>query len=210
MPLTSRRRRPLDRSLEPERDARLVIIAAEGRATERQYFAMFHSTRVQVKALHTEEDDRSAPEYVLERLRRFHAEYELGEGDSLWLMVDVDRWGSKKLAEVTGEATTVGFGLALSNPCFETWLLFHLSEQLPNTSKCKEMEATLRQALGGSYNKTNIDKARFKPHVQTAAQRAEAADSFRDGRWPNDAGSHVYRVIRDLPPDVVTPQETRP
>jgi len=37
---TSRKSRPLDRSLEHRRDTRLVIIAAEGRETEQQYFAL--------------------------------------------------------------------------------------------------------------------------------------------------------------------------
>lgn len=202
MPLTSRRRRPLDRSLEHVRDTRLVIIAAEGRVTERQYFAMFRSTRIQLKVLATEEDGMSAPEHVLARLKQFRDDYELDEGDALWLMVDVDRWGDRKLAKVARQALAGGFGLAVSHPCFETWLLYHLTSEIPDTASCSQMEDALRQALGGSYNKTRLDTSVFGPLVQAAAGRAEAADPSPDGRWPNRPGSQVYRIIRALPHDL--------
>ena len=198
---TSRKSRPLDRGLEHRRDTRLVIIAAEGRKTEQQYFALFRSTRVQIKVLATGEDNRSAPEHVLERLRQFRDEYDLDENDSLWLMLDVDRWGSKKLSAMAREATNAGFRLAVSNPCFEVWLLFHVSESIPDTDKCAEIEAALRAGLGGSYNKTNLDANRFLPLVPLASARAQAADPAQHSRWPTRTGSHVYRIIRYLPAD---------
>ena len=199
MSLTSRRRRPLDRDQEPVRDARLVIIAAEGRDTERQYFAMFRSTRVQVKVLPADDSNLSAPEYVLARLRAFRDDYQLDAHDSLWLMIDVDRWGNDKLARVAREAKSVGFGLAVSNPCFEVWLLYHFTSDIPDTVRCDRIEAALRQATGSGYNKSNIQPEVFRPHLRVAAERAEAADPSPRGRWPNGCGSHVYRVIRTLP-----------
>lgn len=198
---TSRKSRPLDRSLEYRRDTRLVIIAAEGRKTEQQYFALFRSTRVQIKVLATGEDNRSAPEQVLARLRQFRDEYSLDEDDSLWLMLDVDRWGSKKLSAMAREARTARFGLAVSNPCFEVWLLFHVSERIPDTDKCADIEMALRAQLGGSYNKTNLDAGRFLSLVPLATPRAQTADPAPRGRWPIRPGSHVYRIIRHLPAD---------
>jgi hypothetical protein len=178
MALTSRRSRPLDRGVAHLRDTRLLIIAAEGRETERQYFAMFRSTRVQVKVL-SADDNRSAPEYVLERLRQFRDEYQLGEGDALWLMLDVDRWGDKKLAAIAQQATTSGFGLAVSHPCFEVWLLFHFSDQVPRAAKCAEVERTLREAIGGSYGKTRLEEARFRPFVRLAAGHSRPTPRHR-------------------------------
>jgi hypothetical protein len=200
MALTSRRSRPLDRGVAHLRDTRLLIIAAEGRETERQYFAMFRSTRVQVKVL-SADDNRSAPEHVLERLRQFRDEYELGEGDTLWLMLDVDRWGDKKLARIAQQATTSGFGLAVSHPCFEVWLLLHFSDQAPSAANCAEVKSTLRQAMGGSYSKTRLEEARFLPFVRLAADRAESTEPSPQGRWPNSPGSHVYKIVRVLVDD---------
>ena len=209
MALTSRRRRPLDRAQEHVRDTRLIIIAAEGRDTERQYFAMFRSTRVQVKILPAGDNNLSAPEHVLKRLRSFRDEYELGDNDSLWLMIDVDRWGNDKLAQVAREAKPVGFGLAISNPCFEVWLLYHFTADIPDTARCDHVEAALRQATGSGYNKSKLRPERFWPHLRLALERAEDCDPSPKGRWPSGIGSHVYRVIRALP-DEAKPHEAKP
>jgi len=119
-------------------------------------------------------------------------------------MLDVDRWGSKKLSAMAREATTAGFRLAVSNPCFEVWLLFHVSDSIPDTDKCAEIEAALRAGLGGSYNKTNLDAERFRPFVRLASSRAQAADPAPRGRWPSRPGSHVYRIMRQLLADCLS------
>jgi len=67
MSLTSRRKRPLDHTVAHLRDTRLIVIATEGEKTEKQYFSMFQSLRVQVRVLHTEEGF-SAPKHVFDRL----------------------------------------------------------------------------------------------------------------------------------------------
>lgn len=199
MALTSRKRRPLDRRVRHLRDTRLIIIAAEGTLTEKQYFDMFRSTRVQLRVLPTPAKGQSAPEYVFDRLLMFREEFQLADDDALWLMVDVDRWGEGKLAQVTRDARSRGFGLAISRPCFESWLLFHYEEQLPNLEKCREMERQLRTAAGGSYNKKRLDVDALLPLARAAAERARAADPVPDAPWPQAAGSHVYRVIQSLP-----------
>ncbi len=205
MALTSRKPRPLNRSVSHLRDTRLIIIAAEGRVTEGQYFEMFRSTRVQVRVLPAGNDDRSAPEYVLQRLRAFRDEYSLAGDDELWLMLDVDRWGDGKLASIAREAQATGFRLAISHPCFESWLLFHFSDHLPQTQRCDEIEAELRAAADGSYNKRRLDIDLLLPRVRDASSRARAADPSPRDRWPRSPGSHVYRVIESLPVDCFPP-----
>lgn len=201
MALITRRKRPLDRSVAYLRDTRLVIIATEGRCTEKQYFSIFRSTRVQVQVLPTGEDNRSSPDQVLERLREFRERFDLGGSDELWLMVDVDRWGNEKLDRVAGEAKDCGFNLAVSNPCFEVWLLLHHVERIESSDKCCEVEDWLRAALGGSYNKSRLILEQFRLHVPTPMARAEANDAHPSSRWPHKTGTHVYRVVRNLPVD---------
>jgi hypothetical protein len=60
----------LDRQ-QDRRDAKLFIVATEGKETEKQYFRMFNSTRLKVEILATTEDGKSSPEYVLDRLDIF-------------------------------------------------------------------------------------------------------------------------------------------
>ncbi len=178
---------------------RLIVVAAEGHATEEQYFSMIDSTRVQVKVLSTGEDHQSAPEYVLERLKGFRGEYELAGEDERWLMLDVDRWGDAKLSRVAREANSTGFGLAVSNPCFEVWLLLHHAETVAQAARCDEVEGWLREALGGSFNKSRLTLERFKPHIEGAVRRARAADDRPRSRWPAKTGTHVYRVFENIP-----------
>jgi hypothetical protein len=188
----------LDRSVKHLRDTRLIIIAAEGTETEKQYFSIFRSTRVQLHVLPTPSGDSSL-EYVLGRLVMFREEYDLKDDDQLWLLVDVDRWGDGKLAQVSRESRSRGFGLAISHPCFESWLLFHYEERLPRVNKCCDVEARLREAAGGSYNKRRLDGDALFPLVSIAASRARAADPSPDAPWPRAAGSHVYRLVDALP-----------
>ena len=68
MALTSRKKRPLNPSVPYQRDTRLIVIATEGRETEKQYFDQFGDKRVHVKMLTTGEDNQSAPQHVIERL----------------------------------------------------------------------------------------------------------------------------------------------
>ncbi len=99
MGLTGRKPRPLNREIAHLRDTKLIIIAAEGRKTEKQYFGIFKNHRVQVVVIPSD-DNRSAPEYILARLNGYTEEYQIGKNDELWLMVDTDRWGAKKLSEI--------------------------------------------------------------------------------------------------------------
>lgn len=196
MALTSRKKRPLDRTVAHLRDTRLIIIAAEGRETEKQYFTLFRDTRVQVKVLPTEEDNQSSPQHVIDRLHVFQEEYQLGEGDELWLMVDVDRW--HKLGEIAGEAKQCQYRLAISNPCFEVWLLCHLQDPPSDASTCRSIEDILKVALGGSYNKANLDLARFAGNIGSAVERARHLDPNPGNLWPQTIGTHVYRVVLSI------------
>ncbi len=201
MALTSRKKRPIDRSKVHFGDTNLIIIAAEGHQTEKQYFSMFDCSRVQVKVLSTGDDHKSSPEHVLDRLRAYKDEYQLAGDDELWLVVDVDRWGDAKLAQVAKEATNCGFKLAVSNPCFEVWLLYHHADHIDETSRCCDVEAWLRAALGGTYNKSRLLLDQYQPHVSTALGRASDNDAHSKSRWPHQTGTHVYRVVRNIPMD---------
>lgn len=198
MALTSRKKRPLNRSVPHLGDTRLIIIAAEGQKTEQQYFSLFHDTRVQVKVLSTGADNRSSPGHVIERLNAFKEEFNIGDGDELWLMVDVDRWTPQTLGEVSREALQRGYGLAVSNPCFEVWLLCHFQIPPADVSACRAVENVLREALDGGYNKARLDISRFFDQIETAVKRAVELDANPEDRWPQNVGTHVYRVVQSI------------
>jgi RloB-like protein len=179
------------------RDARLFVIATEGRKTEKQYFAMFNSSRIKVEILATGDDGKSAPQHVLERLNGFREQYSLDEDDLLWFVSDVDRWPTDNLSAVCREATQKNYGLAISNPCFEVWLCLHLIDLSPDDRTCKDFEKRLRATLG-KYTKNNLDLPVYQEKIAAAIDRAKNLHPDPQTYWPTTIGSHVYRLVEIL------------
>jgi len=214
MPSGYRKRPPRRRS--HNRDAKFIIIATEGARTEKVYFEdltspdWFGNSRIQVEVLSGAQTDRS-PERVLAELDIYRRRYRLDKDDELWLVIDVDRWGGAKLGSVARLCQQKGYFLAVSNPCFELWLLLHLrsiddysedikAEFLENrrvTSSRSRLDQELVDILG-EYNKSNPNTIYFLPHVSIAIQRAESLDVNRVDRWPQGLGTRVYVLARKI------------
>lgn len=193
----------LDRSVQ-QRDARLFILATEGAVTEPQYFrglqerGVVDRLRVKIEVIPTPLDaGTSAPRHVLERLSEIASQYNLIADDELWLIIDADRVWERHLPQVTREAFQKGFFVAVSRPCFELWLLLHVSDDVSSISTCADCSRALRMQLG-RYNKSNLDMDHFpRSAVLDAIRRASALDPGGD-RWPQSIGSHVYQLASRL------------
>ncbi len=196
------------------RDSRLIVIAAEGRKTEKKYFedlaALYHNTKIKVHVLEGL-DNRSSPNHVLERLDAFKDEYSLEEDDMLWLVSDVDRWGEEKLSDIAQKCNQKGFFLAISNPSFEVRLLLHLRD-LDDFSSAEQQElfenrrdrtsrSRLEREIIGilqRYNKSNLNTSDFLPYVDLAVKRARRLDCNVGHRWPNGLGTRVYLLVEEI------------
>ena len=203
MNLRHRKPRPLKREDKTYRDDLLFIIATEVTYAPEQYFSNFHNPRVHVQILPTE-GGHSSPEHVLQRLDRFIAEYQMQEEDEFWLMLDTDHWIEpnhvSNFSLVCSEAVRKGFDLARSNPCFEIWLLLHLTDldSTESFGRCAGVEQRLKETCG-EYNKRNVDCSRFPLEVvAVAVERAERLDDCPGDRWPQKTGTHVYKVVKKL------------
>lgn len=201
------------------RDARLIVIASEGKDTERIYFRAlakeYTNPRVHVHILERSEDEQnnSSPEHVLKQLNDYKGHYELESDDELWLVVDRDRWTEAMLSRVATECAQDNFmHVALSNPCIELWLLLHLvdatlltseEEQLwmENRRKSKNadpyLKVRLRQEMG-SYHESSYDAKMLIEHVDVAIARAEALDKNPADRWPQTLGTRVYLLAESV------------
>lgn len=201
------------------RDARLIVIASEGKDTERIYFKAlakeYTNPRVHVHILERSEDEQnsSSPEHVLKQLNDYKGHYELESDDELWLVVDRDRWTEAMLSRVATECAQNNFmHVALSNPCIELWLLLHLvdatlltseEEQLwmDNRRKSKNadpyLKVRLRQEMG-SYHESSYDAKMLIEHVDVAIARAKALDKNPADRWPQTLGTRVYLLAESV------------
>jgi hypothetical protein len=198
MGITSRKKRVLKKEIPHLRDTSLIIIASEGEVTEKAYFesVLFNSTRVQVKVLETE-IGFSSLKAVYRRLRDFKKKYQLYNSDKLWLVIDRDRWEVKNLSTIASDTRKLGAGLAMSNPCFELWLYLHFAEWTGGAISSGEIENCLRVLLG-SYNKSAPPISKLSGKVADACSRAEQMDSNPRHRWPDNPGSHVYRLVKEI------------
>ena len=198
--LNHRKKRPLIRTTGTLRDARLIVVATEGEKTEESYLKSLEGFRVKIRVLNCT-DGKSAPEYVLQRMEDFCREYQIGGDDQLWLALDVDRWGDKKLSGIASECGRKNIFLAISNPCFEIWLAFHLEDDpliyLNSESKCSDVVQFIREKLG-SYSKAGPLPEEIFSGIERAIERAKQ-NSKSSQRWPGPAlGSDVFKLIQEI------------
>ena len=201
------------------RDARLIVIASEGKDTERIYFKAlakeYTNPRVHVHILERGVDERnnSSPEHVLKQLNDYKSQYELEADDELWLVVDKDRWTEAMLSRVATECSQeVAMHMALSNPCFELWLLLHLEDAasltpeeyvrwMENRRRSRNsdpyLKTRLRQIIG-SYHESSYDALTLISHVEEAIDRARALDKNPNDRWPQTLGTRVYLLAESV------------
>jgi hypothetical protein len=206
-----RPRRPLKRRVANRTPRKTLLVFCEGTRTEPEYLA----------ALKREPDVRDAaavdiriessgggavPETLVCRAREAQrrASEEEGEIDEIWCVFDVE-WPTNhpRLKEAVEEARQSGIHLAVSNPCFELWLVLHFQAQnawLDNSDARK-----LRRKHDGSADK-GLDGQVYMPHRGVAAGRAEALDRQHreaDTAFPhNNPSSGMHQLLRSVSPDL--------
>lgn len=184
---------------EPFRDSRLFVIATEGAKREVSYFEYLvrENQRIKVKVLSPggSEENKSSPKWVLDRASRFVEEFGLAENDQLWLVIDVDRWPEETLHELGKECLKVkSWNLAISNPCFEVWLMLHYFEiDKSDVKTCSELKTLLGSKINGGYT---VEVA--ARNVEKAIIRAKKDDSNREHYYCNSMESKVYKLVSQL------------
>ena len=192
---------------------KLFVIVTEGTKTEPTYFQdlsaddRFRNPSVHVRIIQAE---NSSPEHVLARLTEFDSEFELGDNDDLWLVIDRDGWEVASLNRVSQEAIQKGFNLADSNPAFELWLLLHhrslddYTEQeraeLQANHKCGSRTRLELELISicGSYSKSKLRSSDYLPEIKTAIANARKSDVKPNDRWLNQIGSRVYKLAQSI------------
>ena len=201
-------------SLEKEK---IIVLAFEGNDTEEIYFDEFKSSDIFDDALvflhllkRPKTDTNSAPNHVFKKLKKeAKDEYNFKDSDELWMIIDTDRW--KNIPDIISECKKQSnMFVAVSNPCFEFWLLLHiknLAEYEENeldlilkkakvSSKRNYVDSKIKEILG-SYNKSNPKPELFLPTVDFAIEQAKQLDENED-EYPKKLGSHVYKVVEKL------------
>jgi hypothetical protein len=163
--------RPLRRSPGRRSLKRTILVFTEGVVTEREYIDALkrldhiaRSTSVTVKV------DRFQGQ-PLPLVERAVTAVQDGEIDEVWCLFDVEAPICHPNLDVARRlATEKGVHLAISNPCFELWLVLHEKDAARHLTTTQAVnEAQKLRSVQGKH----LDAGALIEHRQTAAERAE-------------------------------------
>jgi RloB-like protein len=201
------RERPLRRRVATRSPRRTFLIFCEGERTEPEYINALKllpyvrdvaavDLRVQTR------DGGSDPRNLVSMAvsARGKAIDEEAEIDEFWCVFDVE-WPRSHpgLNEAVEEAGRNNVRVAVSNPCFELWLILHFQDcggWLDSRNACR-----LRRRIDGSRDK-GLDTARYMPLIFDAARRALLLDERHernDTLFPqNNPSSSMHRLLDSI------------
>jgi hypothetical protein len=187
------RREPAPGRRAPFRTARrmvLIIIGAD--RTETAYLKglrdHFRLAAVTMKIV----EKPGAPDQLVAYARDNFA---LAEFDEVWCVTDVDQYereGGKVTAALTVAAKS-GINVAVSNPCFELWLLLHREDCAAHCADCDAVLLRLRKRLP-AYDKTRLRFRDFADGLEQAIARARKLDPSGTDHTRNPS-TGVWRLI---------------
>jgi hypothetical protein len=200
---------------------KLYILSFEGEKTEVKYFNNFRQSElfndsgiIEIVPLKRTANTGTDPLSVKRLLKKAKADYKFEKSDEFWLIVDRDDW--ETIHKIDFDQLVIdcnkegNFFLAMSNPCFEIWLIVHLkditeySEEeqnklLENASvsrKKNHIDIVIGDLQGIGYNK-NPNPETFLPLTKTAIKRAKDIDIVTEP-YPKNLGTHIYKLIEKL------------
>jgi hypothetical protein len=185
---------------------RRILIVCEGRETEPGYFRALRqelrNPRVEIQ-IETKGASVGAVRKAIRMKETAEADAtrqrdENLRWDQVWNVFDVDE--HPRIDEARKLAEAHGIALAISNPCFELWLLLHFQDQRSHIERHRAY-AALRAHLSGyekSFNPSNFLKVHDK--YQDALKRARELDreAKRHGAPGRNPTTGVYRLTESI------------
>jgi hypothetical protein len=193
-----RRRRPFT---EPRPH---ILVCCEGKVTEPSYFNGLkqegHNTLLHVEVKPGGSVPKALIDYAVnskhaaEKNARAQKDDNL-KYDEVWCVFDVD--AHPHLLDAKQKAEANGINTAISNPCFELWLLLHFQDQRAHIER-HPVQSACRGHMPG-YEKFVPFEAIF-PHHQEAVGRAVALDNWQQtqGRPGGNPSTGVHRLTERI------------
>jgi hypothetical protein len=173
-----------------------LLVFCEGKVTERQYIndlaRHLRATSVSVSREHG--DPKHLVEFAVaeRRARRRGREAR----DSIWCVFDAD--DHERLTEALVQARDNNLPVALSNPCFELWVLLHFEDQTAFIERAP-LRARVQEFIPGYDKLLPFDV--LLPGEDDAMARAEALSQRHVGNGSpehENPSSGVWRLVADI------------
>lgn len=182
-----------------------LLVVCEGKVTEPSYFremAREERARIEVSV----EEDCGGPKTIVERAAYLKREAE-GEAkrqnddflkyDEVWCVFDID--AHPKVPDALQQARANNLALAISNPCFELWILLHFEDQRKHLER--EVAHRLCKNHIPRYDKYVSFRA-LSPDYDEAVKRASNLEAWQrqQGRKLPDANpsTGVHRLTERI------------
>ena len=191
--------------------ATIIIVVTEGEKTEPSYLRAFKEIHVpphvkssvfNLKIISGDGFGGGVPMTVVncavEELQKLQGT--LSREDSVWAMFDRDE--HPEFEEVKRKARNQGVQLAISNPCFEIWGIYHYKDwQGPiERDQCQKELKKLCPSYNRKSGKTFIDRDMIKDKCCDAIERAEKSLNSREeeGDPEGNPSTTVHCLIRTI------------
>ncbi|MEU4238465.1 RloB family protein [Actinoplanes sp. NPDC026619] len=129
----------------------------------------------------------AAPDQLVEYTRD---NFVLSDFDEVWCVTDVDSYEREggKVTAALALAKKAGINVAVSDPCFEVWLLLHHEDCSAHCANCGAVERKLRKRVL-AYDKARLNFRHFAGGLDQAVERAR---KLEPGRNPSTG---VWRLV---------------
>ncbi|MQY25453.1 RloB family protein [Nocardia aurantia] len=183
---TRRRRAPFR---EP---ATLILVVCGGEVTEPAYF---HGLRRELRnpAIKSTVTVRAEdPKRVVAFAGRQRGDY-----DRIWCVLDVDQFD---YSEAIRMARMSEVDLAVSNPCFEYWLLLHFENCDATLVDFRDAERRLKKHLP-AYDKSTLRYSDYIGRVADAVRRAKSRSVDEGTEHRTNPSTSVWKLVELMLPE---------
>jgi hypothetical protein len=194
------KRKGLKRSVALVPERRTIKVYTEGESTEPEYIEALKSLPLFTESVGlniTVVEKGGAPSTLVEMARADKSKSNQ-DFDSFWCVFDVESpRPHDDLQRAVDMAHGNGIRLAISNPCFELWLILHWQEQSGYLTTSEAVH--LRSVMDGTKGKHLVPDL-YMPRLAIARQRAALLRKKHVGdgtRFPDDNPSTTFDLFVD-------------
>lgn len=178
----------------------IIFVISEGKVTEPNYIDILNTIKqdchIQIAMSGNKNIKRIKRE--IEGIKQ-----ENGKSSEIWVAIDRNSRTESQLSEIYN-METVNVRIALSDPCFEVWLLFHYNDasavrESGNRKSAKDQcIKALKSVEGWDDFKKKINPGLIsEQHILKAIERAEKHDNPKSKKWPQKHGvTTFYRLVK--------------
>jgi hypothetical protein len=200
-------KRDFKRKTESRRQNPRFLIVSEGAVTECEYLtALTKLLKIPSAKIMIAPPPPTSPKEIVKKARKLKKEARKDDPyDAVWCIFDVEAKVSQNarpgLADAVQIAKANKIFIALSNPCFELWILLH-EKQHTATIYSDDVQHVC-SSLGLVEGKHICNPNRILNNCQTAIQRAKDLDAMHQGNKTDkhedqSPSSGVYKLVEAI------------